>query len=483
MDSGRLIAGRYELEANLGGGGMGTVHRAHDTRLDRTVVVKLPRRTPELDTPQYRSRFETEAKAAARLEHDHVVRVYDYGDDAGQLYLVMELVRGETLAALIERRTSLTLGQKVALLSQLCGAMEAIHAAGIVHRDLKPLNLMVSEDASRLKVVDFGLAKLSAGSLASLFGGTPQYMSPEQFDADARIDNRTDLFSLGLVAYELLAYRRVASTRQGIPWQLSGEAPSPLLELENPARPALEALVFRCLERDPMRRFQRSRDVAEELERVPLGAASSPPVEPFGVTTEVTIIDSVRESTAGGRPVARRWTWLAAVVAVVAIALGSWSWQGWRNQVGGPSNEGAPSPPASKAAPVAGSVGREAVVPSAPSASTTERPADDETTRAKPGSNVRRPSPAGAPAVVRLPVAVADAKISLQVAAKSTRAEADVIARRLSAKGYPVYVVEPLGDGKVVYRVRVGNYATADEAKTVAEHLRIAEKLMPWIVR
>jgi eukaryotic-like serine/threonine-protein kinase len=123
----RIIAGRYELDAGVGGGGMGTVHRARDLRLDRTVVVKLPHRLPELDTPQYRQRFEIEAKAAARLEHDHVVRVYDYGDDGGQLYLVMEFVRGDTLAALIERRAPLALPQKLQLLSQLSSALDAIH--------------------------------------------------------------------------------------------------------------------------------------------------------------------------------------------------------------------------------------------------------------------------------------------------------------------------------------------------------------------
>jgi len=262
--------GPYRVVERIGAGGMGQVFRAIDTRLNRTVALKLLLNA-FADRPDFRRRFEREARACSSLNHPHICSLYDVGDQNGQPYLVMEFVIGETLAERI-RKGRLPLPQAVEYGVQIAGALAAAHKLGIVHRDLKPANIMLT--AAGVKVLDFGLAKIdrplghTVESTATLSThdpvlGTLAYMSPEQLEGK-ECDTRSDIFALGLVLHEMAAGVRpfaADSTAALIAEILRGE-PAPLSGV--PARFA--HLVHRCLMRDPSRRWQSVSDVQLELE-------------------------------------------------------------------------------------------------------------------------------------------------------------------------------------------------------------------------
>ncbi|MBM0229393.1 serine/threonine-protein kinase, partial [Micromonospora sp. ATA51] len=203
----RLLDGRYLPEELLGTGGMGEVWRGRDLRLDRPVAIKVLT-AAGLDEPMAAERFDREARAAARLTHPHIVAVYDFGTEADDSYLVMELVEGRTVAALIADGP-LPVGQAVSIAMQACDGIAAAHAAGVVHRDVKPGNLIVTPSGT-VKICDFGIARLPrAGGQNTLTGpatklGTGSYMSPEQA-LGRPVDPRTDLYSLGCTLYAMLA--------------------------------------------------------------------------------------------------------------------------------------------------------------------------------------------------------------------------------------------------------------------------------------
>ena len=261
--------GPYELTAALGAGGMGQVYRARDTRLGRDVAVKvLP---PDFaQNPSRLERFEHEARTVAALNHPNIVALYDIGADQNVTYLVTELVEGESL-----RAADLTPRKVVEIAAQIADGLAAAHAAGVTHRDLKPENVMVTRDG-RVKILDFGLAKVAAGVSADgptlphthvgLVMGTVGYMSPEQARG-ATIDHRSDIFSFGVVLYEL-----VAGTRP-----FSGDTPAEvmtaILRQDPPALPislpqSLRQIVSRCLEKNPEERFQSARDLGFGLRQL-----------------------------------------------------------------------------------------------------------------------------------------------------------------------------------------------------------------------
>jgi hypothetical protein len=220
----RTVDNKYRIEQLLGRGGMGAVYRARDVRLDRLVALKVVR-ADLLGDPEARGRFRREAQIVARLQHPSIVAVYDYGTFAdGGAYLVMELVRGEDLRQLLQREGRLDAAEAMQILTSVCAAIGAAHREGVLHRDLKPENILLPSGGGAAKVLDFGVAKLvtddhqgdapdhttsgmpapTALTAAGMIIGTPAYMAPEQFKAvDA--DARTDVFSLGVVAYEMLS--------------------------------------------------------------------------------------------------------------------------------------------------------------------------------------------------------------------------------------------------------------------------------------
>ena len=184
---GRVLDGRYRVEARIARGGMATVYRALDTRLDRVVALKVMHQL-FAENDQFVARFNREAKSAARLSHPNVVAVYDQGEDDGYVFLAMEYVQGRTLRDLLRERTRLTPAEALSVLEPVLAALSAAHAAGLVHRDVKPENVLLADDG-RVKVADFGLARaaanLEATSATSLIG-TVAYLSPEQVDSRHR---------------------------------------------------------------------------------------------------------------------------------------------------------------------------------------------------------------------------------------------------------------------------------------------------------
>jgi hypothetical protein len=266
-DGAALVAGptphvvdqKYRIERLLGRGGMGSVYRARDMRLDRLVALKVVR--PELlDDGEARRRFKREAQIVARLQHPGIVSIFDFGTlPAGGAYLVMELVRGEDLRRVLHREGRLEPAHAVKILAAVCGAIEAAHQQGVLHRDLKPENILLPGGQIEAKVLDFGVAKLvrepadaaaepqATITMAGTIVGTPAYMAPEQLRAEAP-DARTDVFALGVIAYEMLSgdlpFSR-GSLTEVILAQARG--PEPLL-VRNPAlAPALDQAIQRAL--------------------------------------------------------------------------------------------------------------------------------------------------------------------------------------------------------------------------------------------
>ena len=286
--------GPYEIVAPLGAGGMGEVYRAKDTRLDRTVAIKvLP---DHLSSPEARQRFEREAKTISQLSHPHICALYDVGHEAGIEYLVMEYLEGETLADRLARGP-LSLDQAVRYGIEMAEALDRAHRAGIVHRDLKPGNVMLTR--SGVKLLDFGLAKLSAPPAAGMSGlsmmpttpggsaltargailGTFEYMAPEQLEGK-EADARTDIFAFGLVLYEMVTGRRAFSgaSQASLIAAILERQPEPVSSAQPAAPPALDRIVRKCLEKNPDERWQSAADLASELRWAAESSASSHPV-------------------------------------------------------------------------------------------------------------------------------------------------------------------------------------------------------------
>jgi serine/threonine protein kinase/Tol biopolymer transport system component len=274
--------GPYEIGAPLGTGGMGEVYRARDTRLDRTVAIKvLP---PHLaDTPEARQRFEREARAVSALNHPHICTLHDVGSQDGTEYLVMEYLEGETLAARLEKGP-LPLEQVLRLGIEIADALDKAHRQGIVHRDLKPGNIMLTKSGAKL--LDFGLAKaavpLSTGvtltaavtrttpvTQQGTIVGTFQYMSPEQVEGK-EVDARSDIFSFGAVLYEMLTGRRAfaGKSQLSVASAILEKDPEPISTAKPMTPPALDHAIRRCLAKEAERRWQSAGDLARELEWV-----------------------------------------------------------------------------------------------------------------------------------------------------------------------------------------------------------------------
>ena len=283
--------GPYEILSPLGAGGMGEVYRARDARLDRTVAVKvLPERLAE--DPDALARFEREAKAVAALSHPNILALHDFGRDGSVAYAVTELLEGETLREALSSGP-LSLRRATEYGAQIALGLAAAHEKGIVHRDLKPDNVFVTRD-ERVKILDFGLAKPSAGPAAGpdatqsptvsgftepgMVMGTVGYMSPEQVRGLA-VDHRSDIFSFGAVLYEMVAGRR-AFQRETVAETMTAilkEEPE-LGESAGPVPLSLAPLLRHCLEKKPEKRFQSARDLAFALETAAAPTAATPAI-------------------------------------------------------------------------------------------------------------------------------------------------------------------------------------------------------------
>jgi serine/threonine-protein kinase len=334
--------GPYDIVAPLGAGGMGEVYRARDTRLDRTVAIKILPEALAGDS-QFRERFGREAKAISQLAHPHICTLFDVGHQdpstgSGQAvdYLVLEFLDGETLAVRLARsKEALPLNEALTIAIQIADALAAAHRAGIVHRDLKPGNVMLVKSGSarqgspQAKLLDFGLAKTAPAAPAVRAGaptltspptmtipltmagsilGTFHYMSPEQLEG-GEADSRSDIFSFGAVVYEMLAGEKAFSGKSPLSVMaaiLDREPPS--LSSVPAIPPALSRLVRKCLAKDPDARWQTARDVASELEWIRETLAQAP--------------SSPGATTASGPRRRREALWIAAALAMTAVAAG-----------------------------------------------------------------------------------------------------------------------------------------------------------------
>ena len=313
--------GPYEIVSRIGAGGMGEVFRARDTRLERTVAVKvLP--SEFAANASLKVRFEREARAISQLNHPHICTLHDVGSEDGVEYLVMELIEGETLADRIARG-ALPLADVLKYGAQIAEGLEAAHRAGIVHRDLKPGNIMLTRSGAKL--LDFGLARRNAVVSASAVEteatparteykpltaegtilGTFQYMAPEQLEGE-EADPRTDIFAFGCVLYEMLTGRRAfqGKTKTSLIAAIVGGEPTPVSELVPLTPPVLEHVVRRCLAKERDDRWQSAHDVAAELRWI-AESASRPGVAAPAVERP-------------GRRRRERLLWLAALVLAIA---------------------------------------------------------------------------------------------------------------------------------------------------------------------
>jgi len=257
----------YDIREKLGGGGMGVVYRAEDTRLRRTVALKfLP---PDLTRDERaKERFIQEARAASALDHPNICTIHDIDEtDDGRLFICMACYEGETLKEAIERET-LTIEEVVRIASEIADGLGEAHDRGIVHRDVKPANIFIT-DEGRAKILDFGLAVLAGQARLTRVAttvGTAAYMAPEQVRG-SEVDRKTDIWSLGVVIYEMLTGRVpfAADYEQAVFYRITNEDPTPIEALCDDTPPMLEAVVAKCLEKDPRKRYQTTDEFAADL--------------------------------------------------------------------------------------------------------------------------------------------------------------------------------------------------------------------------
>ncbi len=296
------IAGRYRIEGRLGVGGMSTVHLAFDNRLERYVALKLLAEHLA-DDPTFVSRFRREALAAARLVHPNIVQVFDFGFDAGhhQHFIVMEHVSGSSCAELLRDRGHLEVDESVDIVTQACRGLDYAHRNGVVHRDVKPGNLLVS-DSDVVKLADFGIARAADQSSITQVGsvlGTAAYLSPEQARGD-EAGPRADLYSLGVVSYQLMSGRLPyeAGSLSELALKQQRESPIPLDEL-NPRVPrALAQAVAWALAIDQHARPENAIELADALRDGTRGIAPSAALAGEFATSPITRLDAADETAA-----------------------------------------------------------------------------------------------------------------------------------------------------------------------------------------
>src|SRR5262245_9536039 len=307
--------GPYEIISAIGAGGMGEVYKGRDTRLDRTVAIKILVRTAAED-PHFRERFDREARAISQLTHPHICTLYDVGEQHGTAFLVMEYVEGETLAGRL-KRGALPLGDALKIAIQITDALSTAHRRGIVHRDLKPGNVMLAKTGAKL--LDFGLAKASGPALAGAevsmlptvqpnltvegtILGTFQYMAPEQLegrDADAR----TDIFAFGALVHEMVTGKKAfeSQTQAALIHGIMGVLPPPISQTRSMSPPALDWTIKRCLAKRPENRWQSAVDLCQQLQWIS---------ESGGGGTQLARTPLLSRASVG---------WIAAAVLLVAL--------------------------------------------------------------------------------------------------------------------------------------------------------------------
>ena len=378
--------GRFQIQAVLGRGGMGEVYKAFDPTLQRIVAVKTIR--PDIDRPEYLERMMREAQACARLSHPNIVTVFEAGQAGHIVYIAMEFLQGENLADTLDNK-ALTFEEKVRILIKVLDALQHAHAQDVVHRDIKPSNIHILPDGS-IKLMDFGLARVLTADTLTASGnvlGTPHYASPEQLKGDT-VDRRTDIYSVGVMAYEMLAGRR--------PFEPDNESISSVIikVINEPAQPMdtnvsrllpeIETIVSKSMAKKPAERYQTADEMRRALvtfldaSRARLSAidsGSAAGVTKMMPSTGFTDQDSVPtrlHSDQQHEQKSNRWVWVGAAAAAVLLAVVS---LGLPSMNAEPSAVAtlAPAPAPGVVAQPAGNAAANAALPAANAAAT---PAD-----------------------------------------------------------------------------------------------------------
>jgi len=306
--------GRYQIREIIGEGAMACVYKAFDPEINRALAIKLLKAQLRLDG-EYRNRFLREAKGAGVLSHPNIVTVFDVGEDQGHPYIAMELVEGGTLGDEIKTRKSLTTRDIVEVGIQLTRALDYAHKKGIIHRDVKPGNIMRVSDSNTIKVADFGICRID-GSEASdatqqtQIGnvlGTPHYMSPEQVIGE-KVDSRSDLFSAGVVLYQLLTGHLPfeGDTLISVAYKITKTDPPSLDKVRADLPLSLRRVIERALKKQPDKRFQTGEEFAQAL---------------VGVQRELAEEEAKKGRTRGGIPLALRWALTMAAVVAITMTL------------------------------------------------------------------------------------------------------------------------------------------------------------------
>ncbi|HEY0666504.1 MAG TPA: serine/threonine-protein kinase [Gallionella sp.] len=310
--------GRYRIQSELGRGAMGVVYKAHDPVLDRTVALKtISLGDEEEDRAEYQARFFQEAKAAARLNHPALITIYDFGEENELDYMAMELLDGKELAERMGNEP-IPIREAVAIAEQVAEGLAFAHDSGVIHRDIKPGNIMLLP-RGRIKIMDFGIARLKASDIKTQLGtrlGTPKYMSPEQIGG-SKLDHRTDIFSLGIVLYEMLTGLKLfkGDTLTQVMHNVSSFEPPPPSRINSEVSPLLDLVVKRAMEKKPSARYASAWEMVEDLRHclqelapsapAPQGESKKPVREraPAAAADEKTV---VLNPPADNKPVQRR---------------------------------------------------------------------------------------------------------------------------------------------------------------------------------
>jgi len=315
---GTMLGGRYQLLRVLGQGGMGAVYQARDQELGRIIALKVIR--PELaGNPSILQRFKQELILSRNVTHKNVVRIYDMGEADGTKFITMEYVEGEDLRSMLARDGKIAPQKSVEIVQQICRALDAAHAEGVIHRDLKPQNVML-EPQGRVVVMDFGLARsLEAPGMTQTgtLVGTLEYMSPEQA-MGAELDQRSDLFAVGLIFFELLTGKVPYKADTGIATLMkrTHERAIPASDVDIGVPKSLSVIVAKCLEREPTQRFQSAQDVLRQLDAWQGNPSISPsvlarmaPAPPSPTSVQISL----------NLPSQRGWVWAASILALIVI--------------------------------------------------------------------------------------------------------------------------------------------------------------------
>ena len=340
VEPGTTIDGRYRVEYLLGSGGMADVYCATDLQLDREVAIKLLYRRFAQDG-EFVERFRREASAAAGLQHQHVVSVYDRGEWDGTYYIAMEYLQGRTLKAIINEYGALDSDWSIDMTTQILRAARFAHRRNVIHRDFKPHNVIVDDDGLAT-VTDFGIARAGASDMTQTGSimGTAQYLSPEQAQGHA-VSEQSDLYSIGVILYEMVTGQVPFDGESAVTIALKhvSEVPTPPCEINPAISPQLQAVIMRSLAKDPAQRFATADEFIDALEEARAGVmpAAAPPIPPgprVGESTAIGMSGGALAAGAAGAAAAgyskssnsddegpsRRW-WLFAGGAVVAVGL------------------------------------------------------------------------------------------------------------------------------------------------------------------